>query len=113
MRTWKEIRESYEGAYQCNCDRCKHDRERSGDESRYYGGNMWMAPNLAKGVICMLAGSPTKFAIISMPDQHGLNCWTDPDGSGRYEYTFEELKERLKDWTWMGTFRQYLNDFWE
>lgn len=74
------------------------------DEKHYYGGNLWQAPSY---LTAMIVSGPGGLFLISNPAEKG-SCANVPK-DGKWRFTLEELKERLKDWKWIGTHRDYIN----
>ncbi|MBA7518466.1 hypothetical protein ES705_10536 [subsurface metagenome] len=75
-------------------------------DSRYVGGNIWMSPSYSKSMI--VCGKDGRLFLISDPAEQGSTIVTEHNGT--WLYTMPELKERLKNWTWVGTHLDYIAD---
>lgn len=75
------------------------------EDEKYRGGNIWEAPSGLRAMISISGGNrEVKMFLISDPSEHGSYASTDENG--KWLYTLEELKARLANWTWIGTFEQ-------
>jgi hypothetical protein len=73
--------------------------ELEAEDPRYLGGACWKAPTHRHGWIVL---ADHRLMLVSDPREQGGMAWSDPSGSGQVFYSYDEMRERLKGWTYVG-----------
>jgi len=71
-------------------------------DPRYCGGAVWKSPSYMICVVGLTGANPLKMMLMSGPEMPG-DVFVEADGT--WLYTPEELAARLKEWTYLGKFR--------